>query len=72
MERHIAEGKEELNFSEFGDYSGRRKKNKLKSTVKQVEQEKMPISSYTLIHPNAELSEEEKKMIVQWMDELID
>tara|TARA_R110001592_G_scaffold153736_1_gene382479 strand:+ start:2937 stop:3383 length:447 start_codon:yes stop_codon:yes gene_type:complete len=71
LENHIAEGKAELNFSEFGDYSKRRKKNKLKSIASQVKDNEMPLSSYTLIHSDAKLSEKEKTDIVSWIEKNI-
>ena len=56
LENHIEEGKAELNFSEWENYSERRKKSKLKSIVSQIEDGKMPLSSYTLLHGDAKLS----------------
>src|SRR5690606_1813593 len=55
MEGHIVEGKSELNFSEFGDYSERRRGNKLESIVSQIESGEMPLPSYTWLHWDAKL-----------------
>jgi len=71
LEHHIDEGKEELNFSEFGSYSNRRKRNKLKSIVNQIKKDQMPLSSYTLLHGDARFSENEKTEIVEYIDGLI-
>jgi Haem-binding domain len=71
MANHINEGKEELNFSDFGSYSKRRKKNKLKSVINQIRKNQMPIESYTLIHRDAKLSESEKKEIIDWVNSLL-
>ncbi len=67
LENHIQEGKEEVNFSRFGDYSTRKKKSKFKSIISQLKDGEMPLWSYTLIHRSAKLSEEERKMLVDWM-----
>ncbi|NJW52675.1 heme-binding domain-containing protein [Salinimicrobium oceani] len=67
---HIEEGKEELNFSEFGEYSSRRQSSKLRSISSQVEDGEMPLSSYTLVHWDAKLSDKEKKKFIAWMDSL--
>ena len=32
----------------------------------------MPMSSYTLVHGDAKLSEIEKEQIIEWMDQLRD
>ncbi len=67
MEVHITEGKEELNFSEIGSYSNRKLKSKLKSIINQIDDEEMPMFSYSLIHRDAILSEEDKKQIKKWV-----
>lgn len=64
LKSHIEEGKSELNFSEWDNYSDRRKRSKLKSIISQIENDKMPLDSYTLIHRNAILSSEQKKEII--------
>ncbi|MCF6307074.1 MAG: heme-binding domain-containing protein [Flavobacteriaceae bacterium] len=66
MEGHITEGKEELNFNEIGSYSKRRLKSKLKSIISQLDDDEMPMFSYTIIHRDAILSEEEKEQIKDW------
>ena len=70
LENHIEEGKAELNFSEWNNYSDRRKKSKLKSIISQIEDNKMPLSSYTIIHKNANLSIEQKNEIINWISKL--
>ena len=71
LENHIEEGKAELNFSEWDNYSKRRKKSKLKSIISQIEDDKMPLKSYTLIHKNANLSNNQKKEIIDWISKNI-
>ena len=70
MEGHINEGKEELNFSEFGTYSKRRQKSKLRSVISQIKAEEMPLPSYTWIHWDAKLSDKEKELIENWVSEV--
>ncbi|MBL4939501.1 MAG: heme-binding domain-containing protein [Lutibacter sp.] len=72
LEKHIKEGKEELNFSEFGAYSKRKQKSKLKSIISQIRDDEMPMLSYTLIHGDAKLSTNEKQLIIEWVDKLRD
>ena len=55
LENHIKEGKAELNFNEWKNYSDRRKNSKLRSIIKQIENGEMPMDSYTLIHRGAKL-----------------
>ena len=66
MARHIKKGKEELNFDEFNNYSKRRKKAKIKSIISQIEKEEMPLKSYLLLHPDAGLTPNKKKVLLQF------
>ncbi len=72
LESHINKGKEELNFSEFGSYSARRQKSKLKSMIDQVEKDEMPLSSYTFIHRDARLSQDQKKALANYLNSILD
>ncbi len=72
IEDHVKVGKEELNLSEFGSYSKRRQKSKLKSIGSQIEDGEMPLSSYALIHRDAKISEDEKRLMVEWINKIID
>jgi len=72
LENHINEGKEDLNFSEFGNYSGRRQKSKLTSIINQIEDDKMPLPAYTLIHRDSKLIREDKRVVTEFLKMLID
>lgn len=72
LESHINKGKAELNFSEFGTYSVRKQKSKLKSMVNQIETDVMPLSSYTFIHRDARISQENKKTLVNYLNSIQD
>ena len=66
LANHIKDGKANLNFSEFGSYSKRKQANKLKSIAESIKDGSMPILSYTIMHTDAKLSEENKKLITDW------
>lgn len=70
LAKHIRDGKEELNFSEFGSYSTRRQISKLRSIEGSVNDGTMPMPSYMLMHKGARLTKEEKTMIVDWVSML--
>jgi hypothetical protein len=69
---HINEGKEELNFDEFGAYSLRRQYHKLEEIAEQINEGEMPLTSYTLIHGDAKLSDAQKIAVVDWANALRD
>ena len=66
MAQHIKKGKEELNFDHFNAYSKRRKKAKIRSIISQIEKEEMPLKSYLLLHPDAGLTPNKKKVLLQF------
>ena len=63
---HINDGKRELNFDEFATYELRRQYHKLEEIGKTVKEAEMPLDSYTWIHRNAILSDEEKNLLIDW------
>jgi hypothetical protein len=63
---HVEEGKRELNFSTFGQYSARRKAETLKAIAEKVEKDVMPLPSYLVMHRDAELTEREKTDVAGW------
>jgi hypothetical protein len=66
MDNHIKKGKEELNFCEFGSYSPRRQISKLDGIANSIRDDIMPLSSYKLMHENAQLSANEKALLINW------
>jgi hypothetical protein len=72
MDGHINEGKKELNFNEFGNYSNRKQRSKLVAISKQIKSDEMPLSSYTLIHKNVQLTASQKQDILNWITKIQD
>lgn len=68
MANHIKNGKEKLNFSDFGSNSARKQISKLKEIANQIKDDEMPLSSYKMMHKKANLTEEEKGLIIDWMN----
>lgn len=65
---HIEDGKRHLNFSEFTTMPIAIQNHKLEETIEMVEKKEMPLPSYTNfgLHPEADLSDEERKTITDW------
>jgi hypothetical protein len=70
MQMHVNDGKEEINFSEFGSYQPKKQAHKLKETTKEVKEEGMPLDSYLWIHKDARLTESEKLIVTNWATSL--
>lgn len=68
--RHVREGREELNFSTWGELALRRQFAKLGEVIDHVESGEMPLRSYTWGHPEARLTDQERQTLVDWAAEL--
>lgn len=64
---HIEEGREHLNFSEWGTYSLPRAAHKLEECIEMVEEDEMPMESYTFIHRHAILTPKQKESLLNWL-----
>jgi len=58
---HVIEGREHFNVSVWGQ----QKKNKGDEAVEEVEEGEMPLFSYMLAHPEADLNKEEKALLIE-------
>lgn len=71
LDSHINDGKRHLNFSEFAGYNPNRALDKLEAVIDEVEEKRMPLPSYTWAHPEARLTPEEIKTLVNWTDAML-
>ena len=69
---HVKDGKKHLDFSQFAAYKIGRQYRKLQEISHELEDDEMPMSSYTLMHGKAKLSLEQKKIIFSWVNDLRD
>jgi hypothetical protein len=70
LNHHVNAGKREFNFDEFSTYPLKKQNHKLEELVKEVKEGDMPLSSYTIIHTDARLSDAEKKLLTGWADSI--
>lgn len=66
VKHHIDEGREHLNFSNRGIYSSKRKSHKLEECYEEIEEDEMPLTSYTFIHSDAKLNQEQKDLLIKY------
>ena len=66
LDKHVVEGKKELNFSEFATYSAYRRYKKFKEIQKEIKEDEMPLFSYTIPHRDASLNAEQKTRLINW------
>jgi Haem-binding domain len=72
LNNHIKEGKREINFSEFSSYRIGRQYRKLEEMANEVNENQMPLESYTFIHKNAKLNDAQKGILTNWVNSVRD
>ena len=66
LNHHITEGKKELNFTEFATYTLKQKDKKLSEIAELVQDHEMPLPSYTWVHTDSKLNEQQINALVTW------
>lgn len=72
MDKHIRGGKKEMNLDEYTSRSLRYQYKKMDDLKEQIKEGEMPLDSYTWMHKNAKLTEEEKNKLIAWADGIRD
>jgi hypothetical protein len=67
---HIKGGRQKLNFSIWNSYPDKRKAHKIDECIEVLEQKRMPMKSYTWIHSEAKLSDENNKRLMAYFESL--
>ena len=69
MDGHIEEGKENIDFSEWSNYSAKKKDHKLEEFIEYIENGKMPLREYTWTHEDARLTDDQRKALMDWAED---
>lgn len=64
---HIRGGRQQVNFSTWADYDTKKKNHKIQEMIESIETSYMPMKSYTWLHPEAKLSADDRKVLVDWL-----
>ena len=70
IDDHIREGKDELNFSDWGKTDLYDKITALEEIGQETRRKTMPLKSYLVMHPKARLSEEQIEVLNKWANDL--
>lgn len=68
IKHHINEGREHLNFSKWGTYSTKKADHKLEECVEMINEDEMPMGSYTIMHSDAKLSIVQKEKLIAFFN----
>jgi hypothetical protein len=66
----VNDGREELNFSEWGASKEKEPGKLLGKICSEVTEGEMPMATYTLIHPQAKLTREEVQNVCRWTNSI--
>jgi hypothetical protein len=66
IKRHVSEGREALNFTDWTMYPARRQRDELDSICGLVSNGRIPPASYRALHPESRLKAQDKKAICAW------
>jgi len=70
LAKDVREGRDELNFSEWGSYNKRKQIGKLRKIKEEVTSGEMPNKNYLIIHRRAKLSPEQKDDLAKWTEDM--
>lgn len=68
LAEHIGDAQREMNFSVWNTYETRRKERKLEEICEQIQAKAMPLPSYLWAHWDAQLSDEDIKILCEWAE----
>jgi Haem-binding domain len=72
MNKHVVNGKKEINYDEYTNRPLRYQYHKMEETIEMIKEGEMPLNSYTWTHKDAKLTEEEKAKITGWAQSVMD
>ena len=64
----VEDGRKRVNFSEWDKYDDEKRAKKLDAIIEEVEEGEMPLSKYTLMHPDAKMDETKIKVLKDWIN----
>ncbi len=67
---HVNDGKKHVNFDEWKTYNDNQRKHNIHDLEEVIMENSMPMSSYTILHKNAVLSDKDKKDLLEWINTL--
>lgn len=68
LDKHVKDGKKELNFDEYTNRSLRYQYHKMEETIEMIKEGEMPLDSYTWTHTDARLTDAEKNTLISWAE----
>ncbi len=70
VEKHVIDGRDNLNFSYWGEFDEEDKAYVIEEIIEEIEEGAMPIPGYDITHPQAKLTDEQKEKLFVWLRSL--
>jgi hypothetical protein len=70
VKHHINEGRQNVNFSEWSSYNPEQKGHIIEEIIETTESKEMPLKGYIPMHPEANLTDAQRKVFVDYFKEL--
>lgn len=70
LKKHINEGRKNVNFSTWADYTPDKQISMKEDCVEMVEESEMPLKSYTILHSDAKLTDASRQALIDWFKQL--
>lgn len=67
--KHVEEGREELNFSDWDSFPEKKKVRLTNDIIEQIEEGEMPPWDYKLLHPSSLITKEELEILKEWANQ---
>lgn len=71
LKDHIDDGRKHLNFDEWASYTRKKQLHKIEEIKEEMQEGEMPIRAYEIWHPEAQLTDEQKNTIYNWVSETL-
>lgn len=72
LNKHVVDGKKDLNFDEFTNRAPRYQYHKMEEVIEMVKEREMPLKSYTWTHKDARLTSNEREKMTGWAQSVMD
>lgn len=70
LKSHVNDGRKHVNFSEWRQLSNNKKDHVLEEIVEVLNNGEMPLTGYAFLHPEADLSIEQRDKMINWVNSI--
>ncbi len=72
VNKHVRGARMHIDFSDWKSYEANDRRHIIEECVEMIKEEEMPLNSYTWMHPEAQLTEEQRIELIQFFKSKLD